>query len=57
MNLRSTLDDLDKLVDVSKPGTKELAPFLAQLRPVLRDARPTIADLNTLCASPARTTT
>ena len=52
VNLRSTLDDLDKLVDVSKPGTKELEPFLAQLRPVLREARPTIADLNTLVRQP-----
>ena len=52
VNLRSTLDDLEKLVDVSKPNTRELAPFLAQLRPVLREARPTIADLNTLVRQP-----
>ena len=27
VNLRNTLDDLDKLVEESKPNTKELAPF------------------------------
>ncbi|MCW3011784.1 MAG: hypothetical protein JWO90_2188 [Solirubrobacterales bacterium] len=52
VNLRSTLDDLDELVDVSKPATKELAPFLAELRPLVRDARPTIADLRTLIRKP-----
>jgi len=52
VNLRSTLDDLEKLVDVSKPNTKELAPFLAQLKPVLREARPTIHDLNLLARQP-----
>jgi phospholipid/cholesterol/gamma-HCH transport system substrate-binding protein len=52
VNLRATLDDLEKLVDVSKPNTKELAPFLAQLKPVLREARPTIHDLNLLVRQP-----
>ena len=33
VNLRSTLDDLDKLVAVSKPATKQLAPFLARAAP------------------------
>ena len=27
VNLRATLDDLELLVDESKPATKELAPF------------------------------
>src|SRR5215217_2480151 len=52
VNLRATLDDLEKLVDVSKPNTRRLAPFLAQLRPVIREARPTIGDLNTLVRQP-----
>jgi phospholipid/cholesterol/gamma-HCH transport system substrate-binding protein len=52
VNLRATLDDLDKLVAVSKPGTKRLAPFLRELRPLVRDARPTIADLNELIRKP-----
>ena len=52
VNLRATLDDLDTLVDVSKPATKELAPFLRELRPLVRDARPTIKDLRTLIRAP-----
>jgi phospholipid/cholesterol/gamma-HCH transport system substrate-binding protein len=43
--LRSTLDDLDVLVNASKPATKNLAPFLRRLRPLVHDARPTINDL------------
>ena len=48
MNLRATLDDLDVLVEESKPATKDLAPFFRALRPLVRDARPTIADLRNL---------
>jgi phospholipid/cholesterol/gamma-HCH transport system substrate-binding protein len=47
-DLRATLDDLDTLVNVSKPATKRLAPFLAQLRPLIHDADPTIRDLRLL---------
>jgi phospholipid/cholesterol/gamma-HCH transport system substrate-binding protein len=52
VNLRSTLDDLDKLVAVSKPATRRLAPFLRELRPLVAGARPTIADLNKLIRNP-----
>jgi phospholipid/cholesterol/gamma-HCH transport system substrate-binding protein len=52
VNLRNTLDDLDKLVDESKPNTKELAPFFRALRPLVHDARPTVADLRELIRSP-----
>jgi phospholipid/cholesterol/gamma-HCH transport system substrate-binding protein len=52
VNLRSTLDDLTVLVDASKPATKDLAPFLAQLEPLLVEARPTIADLAELIRKP-----
>jgi phospholipid/cholesterol/gamma-HCH transport system substrate-binding protein len=52
VNLRSTLDDLDTLVNESKPATKELAPFLRRLRPLVHDARPTIEDLRTLISRP-----
>jgi phospholipid/cholesterol/gamma-HCH transport system substrate-binding protein len=52
VNLRSTLDDLDVLVNVAKPSTKQLAPFLARLRPLVGDARPTVADLSTLIRRP-----
>ena len=52
VNLRNTLDDLDKLVNESKPNTKELAPFFKALRPLVHDARPTVADLRALIRSP-----
>ena len=52
VNLRNTLDDLDKLVEESKPNTKELAPFFKALRPLVHDARPTVADLRDLIRSP-----
>jgi phospholipid/cholesterol/gamma-HCH transport system substrate-binding protein len=52
VNLRSTLDDLDTLVDASKPATKRLAPLLAALRPLVSDAIPTVADLRTLIRRP-----
>jgi phospholipid/cholesterol/gamma-HCH transport system substrate-binding protein len=48
VNLRATLGDLEDLVDVSKPATKRLTPFLKELRPLVRSARPTIADLRKL---------
>jgi phospholipid/cholesterol/gamma-HCH transport system substrate-binding protein len=52
VNLRATLDDLDVLVDESKPATRELAPFFRRLRPLVADARPTVADLRTLIRRP-----
>ncbi len=52
VNLRATIDDLDVLVDASKPATKELAPLMRELRPLIRDARPTVADLRTLIRRP-----
>jgi phospholipid/cholesterol/gamma-HCH transport system substrate-binding protein len=48
VNLRATLDDLDKLTEVSLPATKRLAPFFRALRPLVDDARPTIRDLRLL---------
>jgi phospholipid/cholesterol/gamma-HCH transport system substrate-binding protein len=45
VNLRSALNDVDPLVEASKPVAKRLGPFLDELRPFARDARPTIADL------------
>ena len=48
VNLRSTLDDLDDLVDASKPVAPKLAPFFKQLRPLVTDARPTLRDLSSL---------
>lgn len=52
VNLRGTLDDLQLLVDESKPATRKLAPFFRALRPLVHDARPTIADLRGLIRQP-----
>jgi phospholipid/cholesterol/gamma-HCH transport system substrate-binding protein len=52
VNLRATLDDLDVLVNASKPATRQLAPFLRVLRPLVHDARPTIHDLRLLIRKP-----
>ena len=48
VNLRATLDDLDVLVNTSKPVAPRLAPFFRQLRPLVAAAVPTIADLRKL---------
>jgi phospholipid/cholesterol/gamma-HCH transport system substrate-binding protein len=48
VNLRATLDDLDKLTAASKPVAPKLAPFFKTLRPLLREARPTVRDLSAL---------
>ena len=48
VNLRSTLDDLDPLVDESIPVTPKLRAVLAELRPFARGATPTFRDLATL---------
>jgi phospholipid/cholesterol/gamma-HCH transport system substrate-binding protein len=48
VNLRATLDDLEPLVDESKPVAKKLRPFLRQLRPLAVNARPTLRDLSAL---------
>ena len=48
VNLRAALDDLDPLVEDSKPVAKKLRPFIAELRPLARNARPTLRDLSAL---------
>jgi phospholipid/cholesterol/gamma-HCH transport system substrate-binding protein len=45
VNLRAALDDLDPLVETSKPATKKLASFLSELRPVLSRAVPVFKNL------------
>ena len=42
VNLRATLDDLDPLVDASKPVARKLRPFTRQLRGFAADAVPTV---------------
>ncbi len=45
--LRSTLDDVDPLVDAARPVVgSRLRPLFAQLRPLARDIRPTARDLS-----------
>ena len=46
VDLRFALDEVDPLVNASKPVARELRPFLNELRPLARDARPTVRDLN-----------
>jgi phospholipid/cholesterol/gamma-HCH transport system substrate-binding protein len=46
VNLRSALDDIDPLVNASKPVAPKLAPFLAKLREALNGAVPTVRDLD-----------
>lgn len=52
VNLRSTLGDLDKLVNASKPVAPKLAPFFRALRPLVTEAQPTVRDLQALISRP-----
>jgi phospholipid/cholesterol/gamma-HCH transport system substrate-binding protein len=52
VNLRAALDDVDPLVDASKPVAVELQPFLAKLRAAAADAVPTITDLDAIIQKP-----
>jgi phospholipid/cholesterol/gamma-HCH transport system substrate-binding protein len=52
VNLRSTLTDLDTLVEESKPATRRLAPFFRELQPLLAESRPTVRDLSDLFGRP-----
>jgi phospholipid/cholesterol/gamma-HCH transport system substrate-binding protein len=45
VNLRATLDDLDPLFADLKVGTRDLAPFLRHLRPVVTKSVPVFKDL------------
>src|SRR5918992_61068 len=46
VNLRSALDEVDPLVDASKPVAKRLGPFLAEARAFAADAEPPVRDLS-----------
>jgi phospholipid/cholesterol/gamma-HCH transport system substrate-binding protein len=46
VNLRAALNDVDPLVEASKPVAKKLGPFLDQARALAHDARPTVRDLS-----------
>ena len=51
VNLRSTLNDVDPLVDASEPVAKRLGPFLSQARAFAADAEPTVRDLSRTVSS------
>jgi phospholipid/cholesterol/gamma-HCH transport system substrate-binding protein len=51
VSLRTALDDVDPLVDASKPAVRRLGPFLDQARVFARDAEPTVRDLSRTIAS------
>jgi phospholipid/cholesterol/gamma-HCH transport system substrate-binding protein len=53
VNLRTTLDSLDPLVEASKPVVRDDLPrLLAELRPFARDAVPTLRDLSRTIRQP-----
>ena len=52
VNLRAALDDIEPLIDTSKTATKELAPFLAEFRPVLSKAVPVFKNLRLAARRP-----
>jgi phospholipid/cholesterol/gamma-HCH transport system substrate-binding protein len=45
VNLRAALDDLDSLVATTKTATKDLAPFLQELQPIVDDSVPVFQNL------------
>ncbi|HEX5908852.1 MAG TPA: hypothetical protein VFY44_00065, partial [Thermoleophilaceae bacterium] len=52
VNLRSTLDDLDVLVDESKPATKRLPTLFNRLKLLTAESRPTVRSLRELISTP-----
>jgi phospholipid/cholesterol/gamma-HCH transport system substrate-binding protein len=52
VNLRATLDDLDPLVDASKPAAVELQPFFSEFRSAARNLVPTVRDLDRVIQAP-----
>jgi phospholipid/cholesterol/gamma-HCH transport system substrate-binding protein len=52
VNLRSALDDLQPLVDASKPVAPKLQKLLEQLKPLAEDSVPTVRDLSDIIKKP-----
>ena len=52
VNLRSALDDLQPLVDASKPVAPKLQKLLEQLKPLAEDSVPTVRDLSNIIKKP-----
>jgi phospholipid/cholesterol/gamma-HCH transport system substrate-binding protein len=51
-NLRLALKDLNRLTDVSKPATKNLAPFLSNFADLFKTMQPTFANLRQIVNKP-----
>jgi phospholipid/cholesterol/gamma-HCH transport system substrate-binding protein len=51
-DLRATLNDLDPLVNASKPATKNLARFFREFRPLVNEAVPTFGSLSRFVSEP-----
>jgi phospholipid/cholesterol/gamma-HCH transport system substrate-binding protein len=54
VNLRLALDDLDPLVNATKPLLPKLRPVFAETRRLAAGARPALADLRTALSRPGR---
>ncbi|HEX3734813.1 MAG TPA: hypothetical protein VHU86_06615 [Solirubrobacterales bacterium] len=54
MNLRAALDDVEPLINTAKPATRNLAPFLAELRPVLSRFIPFTQNLGLALSRPGQ---
>ena len=52
VNLRAALDDVDPLVDASKPVALRLRPFFSEFRGAAADLVPTVRDLDGLVLAP-----
>jgi phospholipid/cholesterol/gamma-HCH transport system substrate-binding protein len=52
VNLRSALDDVQPLVDVTKPVAPKLQKLLVQLKPLAEDSVPTVRDLANIVSRP-----
>ncbi len=54
VDLRSALDDVDPLVNATKPVAPKLNRVLQQLRPAVHDLRPTVRDLAKIAFQPGK---
>jgi phospholipid/cholesterol/gamma-HCH transport system substrate-binding protein len=54
VNLRNALDDVQPLVDVSKPVAPKLQKLLVQLKPFAEDSVPTVRDLANIISRPGK---
>jgi phospholipid/cholesterol/gamma-HCH transport system substrate-binding protein len=52
VDLRATLDDLDPLLQASKPAAAVLPRFFTRLRPLLDEATPTFENLSAIVSQP-----